>query len=95
MGESSIDRRLARLQAPKRKAAKPLTEEQKAKNRAYWHETYKLRLVKLPAFNQPLPECPREAALFAGLQRDAVVWRERVMPEMPCDPARYFREGEA
>jgi hypothetical protein len=97
MGESSIDRRLARLTAPKprkRNAAKPLTEEQKAKNRAYWHETYKLRLVKLPACNQPLPEDPEERALFLILRRDAVVWRKRVMPHMPCDPADFYR-GEA
>jgi hypothetical protein len=86
----------------KPRKAKPLTEEQKEKNRRYYHEVFKPKTVKLPAFNQPLPGCPRERALFLQLQFDAVVWRRREAPDMPTDPAKYFRndgsepaEGEA
>ncbi len=77
-----------------RKPSKPrkLTEEQKAKNLRYYHEVFKPKNAKLPAFNQPLPECPRERALFLQLQFDAVEWRKRLAPDMTSDPEKYFRD---
>lgn len=79
----------------KKPKAAPLSDEAKARMREYWHTDYKLRLVKLPGGSQPLPERRRERALFLILRRDAVVWRKRIAPHMPCDPADFYRGGEA
>lgn len=46
-------------------------------------------VLATPAADQPVPECPRERELLEALRLDAILWRSRIAPTMPTDPAQY------